>query len=166
MTNPGAELKAATDVRAFGQQGIETYLPRYFDDKTRTRRLLLPGYLFVVSRSMRTPIEWLAGCDGIQEVIWQERRARRKLFNQLQILRKLENKHGLIVLPGQSPTRYTFINGDPVKVRGKGPLAGKTGKFVHYGARDRVKALLDDIFGRQTPVWLKAKDIQAVTATA
>jgi hypothetical protein len=116
-------------------------------------------------KSSKTPLGFLSSCDGVSDVIWLEQRSRRRLYGEVKALRKLENAKGLIVLPGQHPTRYTFLNGEPIKVRGRGPMAGLSGTFIHYGARERVKAVFD-ILGRKTPVWLKVSDIQAENAAA
>lgn len=120
------------------RQGWEPYYPTFFNDRTKHRQALFPGYMFVDCRG-----EWgpLANTVGISRVISFAGEPAVVPAHEVRLLKQAENKNGNVEL-----AKIEFGVGDAIEVT-VGHLTGLAGTFGGLDDAGRVRFLFS-LLGR------------------
>lgn len=155
-TRPRRETLAAFHL---GNQGFETYLPRYLRSRRHAHRIdtvrapLFPGYLFV--RMDTAAVRWRAirSTIGVRDLVCHGETPTPMPRGIVEEIHGRENATGVIVMAPR------FHHGDPVTVC-HGALLDQTGIFECATDDERVVILLT-LLGREVRVRLPAAAVQA-----
>lgn len=125
-------------------QGVTTYLPKYFDEKTRCRRVLFASYLFVRRRPNMDCL-WDRSIPQIRYVLNIGREASRQLDDFVRQLKK-RTKFGLVQFE-KPPAPKPLKPGDKVTLKGYKDLEDKplTGIYEGQSSDERVAVLLGNL---------------------
>lgn len=157
-THPHAEARAAAHL---GQQGFQTYLPRYLKTRHHARRVefvraaIFPRYLFVLVDMASQRWRAISSTFGVVRLVCNGNQPAQVSETVISALRARENEDGLIRLPAKP----RFVPGDPVRFL-DGAFADCLGLFEGMRDSERVSVLLD-LLGRKVRFILNA---DAVTA--
>jgi transcription antitermination factor NusG len=134
------------------RQGFEIYLPVCRPSRRSLRTVpLFPGYLFVLVVD-----RWhcLLGTHGVIDLIRSGDAPARVRQDEIERMRRQENKDGIIVLP-----LVRFQPGERVRVV-RGALAERVGIYAGMSARDRVRIMFT-MFEREISIELRERDVSA-----
>jgi transcriptional antiterminator RfaH len=132
------------------RQGFEAYNPTFWNERTKRRQSLFPGYLMVECRSAWSPLN---ATTGIVRVITFGEAAAVVPTEDVRRLKQLENKNGNV-----EPEMVVLIPGEPIEVVA-GRLHGLQGLYLCTEDDDRIRILFS-LLGRQSSTVVRARDVQ------